>query len=100
MKHSIFCRERNSAIEAKVGCSGTKNESFVHFINSKEEKIIVRQASLNLPQAVGWSLLFFALDFAVLMAGRIITGIGSGLCSPASYIILSEYALVRYRGLR
>jgi MFS family permease len=43
-------------------------------------------------------MLFFAPDFVVLMSGRIITGIGSGLCSPACYIILSEYALVRYRG--
>jgi hypothetical protein len=48
---------------------------------------------------MGWAMLFFAPDFLVLMSGRIITGIGSGLCTPASYMILSEYALVRYRGM-
>ena len=49
-------------------------------------------------QTIGWAMLYFAPDFLVLMSGRIITGIGSGICSPASYVILSEYALVRYRG--
>lgn len=50
-------------------------------------------------QTLGWAMLYFAPDFLVLMSGRIITGIGSGICTPASYIILSEYALIRYRGM-
>jgi predicted MFS family arabinose efflux permease len=49
-------------------------------------------------KAVGWVMLFYAPTFDILMAGRITTGIGAGLCSPACFIILSEYALVRYRG--
>ena len=50
-------------------------------------------------QTLGWAMLYFAPDLLVLMSGRIITGIGSGICTPASYIILSEYALIRYRGV-
>ena len=43
-------------------------------------------------------MLFWAPDFPVLLSGRIVSGIGSGLCTPASFLALSEIALIRYRG--
>ena len=47
---------------------------------------------------IGWVLLFTAECFSKLMAGRLFCGLGNGLGTPVAYMLLSEVALVRYRG--
>lgn len=46
----------------------------------------------------GWICMLFAKEFSLLMIGRFFTGLGAGVSMPASYMILSEIALVRFRG--
>jgi MFS family permease len=47
---------------------------------------------------IGWIAIFFAQNFGELMIGRILTGLGSGLSTPASYLILTDLSLIRFRG--
>jgi len=49
-------------------------------------------------QAFGWVMLCFAPTFTVLLVGRLVAGLGSGLCTPASYVYISDIALIRFRG--
>lgn len=50
-------------------------------------------------QALSWVMLYWAPNFMVLISGRVISGLGSGICTPASYVFVSEIALIRYRGM-
>ena len=47
----------------------------------------------------GWAAIFWARNFSDLMIGRILTGLGSGLGTPAAYIILSDLSLIKFRGI-
>ncbi len=49
-------------------------------------------------QTLGWILLYFAPSFTILLIGRLVSGLGSGLCTPASYVYISDIALIRFRG--
>lgn len=53
-----------------------------------------------LVQAFGWIMLYFAPSFTILLIGRLVAGLGSGLCTPASYVYVSDIALIRFRGLK
>ena len=39
-----------------------------------------------------------AQEFIMLIVGRILTGLGIGIVSPAAILELSEISLIRYRG--
>lgn len=59
-----------------------------------------RKKSLILGQMIilsGWSMLYFAGHFWVLMAGRLVMGVGVGFVYPVTCMYLSEIALVRYQ---
>lgn len=49
-------------------------------------------------QVLGWVTLYFATTFIVLLVGRLVGGFGAGLCTPASYVYVSDIALIRFRG--
>ena len=46
-------------------------------------------------QMMGWIAIYWAESFAVLIVGRIVKGLGSGLCGPAAYLILTDLSLIR-----
>ena len=46
-------------------------------------------------QMLGWIAIYWAESFAVLIVGRIVKGLGSGLCGPAAYLILTDLSLIR-----
>ena len=47
----------------------------------------------------GWAAVFYAPDFNILIFGRILTGLGSGLSTPSAYLILTDLSLIRFRGI-
>ena len=47
----------------------------------------------------GWIATLWASTFGHLMIGRVLTGLGAGLATPAAYLVLSELSLIRYRGI-
>ena len=47
----------------------------------------------------GWAATFWACTFGHLMIGRVLTGFGAGLATPAAYLVLSELSLIRFRGI-
>jgi len=50
-------------------------------------------------EMAGWASIFWAKNFAWLMLGRVLTGFGSGLGTPAAYLILTDLSLIRFRGM-
>ena len=65
-------------------------------------EMIGRKPTLIIGQSgivIGWIIMYFARNFAILLLGRIITGAGVGLCFPISTLLLSEVSLIRMRGM-
>lgn len=56
------------------------------------------RTSLSL-QMAGWILVFWAQSFPQLILGRVLTGFGAGLNTPADYMILTDLSLIRFRGI-
>ena len=52
-----------------------------------------------LMEMFGWVAIFWAQNFGFLIFGRILTGLGSGLSTPAAYLILTDLSLIRFRGI-
>jgi len=50
-------------------------------------------------EMAGWASIFWAKNFTELMVGRVLTGFGSGLGTPAAYLILTDLSLIRFRGM-
>lgn len=50
-------------------------------------------------EMAGWAAIFRAGSFVQLMAGRVLTGLGSGLSIPCAYLVLSDLSLIKLRGI-
>ncbi|TRY77327.1 hypothetical protein TCAL_06963 [Tigriopus californicus] len=48
---------------------------------------------------LGWVLLYLSEDFYLLLVSRCIGGLGCGITMPSGYMLLSEIALLRLRGV-
>ncbi len=53
----------------------------------------------SLPYALGWSLLIYGPNFAVLMLGRILTGLGTGIAPVATSLYVAEITSKELRGI-
>ena len=67
--------------------------SIADFIGRKHT-LIIGQICIIL----GWILVYFAKYFPMLLVGRFVTGLGTGLGLPVQTLQLSEIALIKMRG--
>ena len=64
-------------------------------------ELIGRKRTLIIGQScilVGWTTMFLAKRFPILLIGRLIIGAGIGVCLPTSTLQLSEISLIKMRG--
>merc|ERR1712172_82984 len=70
-------------------------------LNGLITEFLGRKRSFILGQTIilmAWVIIYFAPNFAVLITGRSIMGVGIGLIYPIGAIYLAEISLVRFRG--
>ena len=71
-------------------------------ISGPVAEIIGRKPTLIIGQIfilLGWTILYFAKQFYMLLIGRFLIGVGTGICLPLTIIFNSEIALVKMRGI-
>ncbi len=64
-------------------------------------EVIGRKATVmicNLPFSIGWFLLAYANEYVMLYCGRLLTGLGMGMCSLATPIYIAEISSKDMRG--
>ena len=47
---------------------------------------------------LGWTVVYFAKQFLILLIGRFLMGLGIGTCLPVTILLNSEIALIKMRG--
>ncbi|XP_076253841.1 facilitated trehalose transporter Tret1-like isoform X1 [Rhynchophorus ferrugineus] len=52
-----------------------------------------------LPFSVGWVVMYFAFNLEMLLTGRFITGLCSGILTPATGVYIGETSEPKYRGV-
>ena len=71
-------------------------------ISGPVAEIIGRKPTLIIGQIfilLGWTVLYFAKQYFMLLIGRFLIGVGTGICLPLTIIFNSEIALVKMRGI-
>ena len=48
-----------------------------------------------LMELIGWIIIYWSQTFPCLLIGRILTGLGAGLSTPSTYLILTDLSLIR-----
>ena len=48
-----------------------------------------------LMELIGWIIIYWSQSFDCLLIGRILTGLGAGLSTPSTYLILTDLSLIR-----